>query len=51
MTNEELKQALVIIHPSLVFEEGYEWLNMYVESPEWLSLAQKLRRDEQLFFD
>jgi NADH:ubiquinone oxidoreductase subunit C len=51
MTNEELKQALVIIHPSLVFEEGYEWLNMYVESQEWLSLAQKLRKDEKLFFD
>jgi len=51
MTNEELKSELVALHPSLVFEETGEWLNMYVEPASLLSLAEKIRHSDQLFFD
>ena len=51
MSNEELKSALSVIDPSLTFEEGGEWLNLYVEPTSWLSLAKQLRYTEDLFFD
>ncbi len=51
MSNEELKSALSLIDPSLTFEEGGEWLNLYVTSTSWLSLAKQLRYTENLFFD
>lgn len=51
MSNEELKSALTAIHPSLIFEEGTEWLNMQIESAEWLSFAKELRHGDNLFFD
>jgi|SRR5882724_3828795 len=51
MSNEELKSALVALHPSLTFEEGGEWLNMYIEPAELLSLAEKIRHADNLFFD
>ena len=51
MTNEELKSALIAIDPSLVFEEGSEWLNMNVEPKKWLSLAGQIRHADPLFFD
>lgn len=51
MTNEELKSELVGLHPSLVFEETGEWLNMYVEPTSLISFAEKIRYADQLFFD
>ena len=51
MTREELQHKLAEIEPSLVFEEGGEWLNLYVDPLQWPALAQKLRSDESLWFD
>jgi NADH:ubiquinone oxidoreductase subunit C len=51
MTNEDLKSVLSSIEPSLVFEEGGEWLNMNIEPTGWLSLAKQIRQVDQLFFD
>ena len=50
MSNEELKQELLNIHPSLVFEEGGEWLNLFIESRELPSFAQQLRFKDIFFF-
>ena len=51
MTNEELKSSLPGIHPSLIFEEGTQWLTAQIEPLELLSLAQQLRNSEQLYFN
>ena len=51
MTNEEIKAELLIIHPSLTFEEGGEWVNASVESGEWLLLAQQLRNHSSFALD
>ena len=51
MSNEELKSELVALHPSLVHEEGGEWLNMYIEPAAWLSFAEQIRHADNLFFD
>ena len=51
MTREELQGSLAEMEPSLVFEEGGDWLNLYVEPALWPALAQKLRADEGLLFD
>ena len=51
MTREELQTRLAEMEPSLVFEEGGEWLNLYVEPASWPRLAQQLRADDGLWFD
>jgi len=51
MTNEEIKAELLIIHPSLTFEEGGEWVNAVIEPGEWLPLAKQLRNHSSLAFD
>ena len=51
MTREELQVRLAEMEPSLVFEEGGDWLNLYVEPALWPALAQNLRADEGLLFD
>src|SRR5580765_1811619 len=51
MSNEELKSELTAMNPSLVFEEGGEWLNMQIESAEWLPFAEKIRHADNFFFD
>lgn len=51
MTNEELKATLSDIHPSLVFEEGGEWINVFVEPADFFSLAQKCYDHSALLFD
>ncbi|MBS1598736.1 MAG: NADH-quinone oxidoreductase subunit C [Bacteroidetes bacterium] len=51
MSNEELKSELVALHPSLVFEEGGEWLNMVIEPSELIPFAEKIRSADHLFFD
>ena len=51
MTKEELKSALIAVEPSLVFEEGGDWLNVNVEPGKWLLFAGQIRNADQLFFD
>jgi NADH-quinone oxidoreductase subunit C len=51
MNVEELKTKITELVPAATFEEGGEWLNINVESKDWLSFAQQLRHDETLFFD
>ena len=51
MSNEELKQEFLNLHPSLVFEEGTEWLSMFIEPQEWLSFAKQLRTKENFLFN
>jgi len=51
MSNEDLKTKLTELLPSAGFEEGGEWVNMNIEPNDWLTLAEKIRNDEALFFD
>jgi NADH-quinone oxidoreductase subunit C len=51
MLNEELKARIAELLPAATFEEGGEWLNIYVEPTDWLPLAQQLRNDASLWFD
>ena len=51
MISEELKIKISELLPSATFEEGGEWLNINVESTDWLILAQQLINDSLLFFD
>jgi len=51
MTNEELKIKITELLPAATFEESGEWINVNVEPQNWLSIAQQLRSDDDLFFD
>ena len=51
MTNEELKTKLTELLPAATFEEGGEWININIESKDWLSFAAALRNDASLFFN
>ncbi len=51
MTREELKIKISEIIPTTSLEEAGEWLNINVESKEWLPLATQLRNDLYLHFD
>ena len=50
MEREELQQYLGGLG-SLTFEEGGEWINLFVEPADFRALMERLRRDEQLGFD
>ncbi|MGE0636315.1 MAG: NADH-quinone oxidoreductase subunit C [Bacteroidia bacterium] len=51
MTTEELKIKLTELLPSATFEEGGEWLNLFVAPAEWKPFAQQLRSTKGLDFD
>jgi NADH-quinone oxidoreductase subunit C len=55
MSNEELKTTITELLPSTTLEEGIDqgnqWLNVNVESKDWLPFAQQLRNNESLFLD
>lgn len=51
MTNEELKIKLIELLPSAIFEEGGEWVNLFVTPSEWKAFAQQLRLTIGLDFD
>jgi NADH:ubiquinone oxidoreductase subunit C len=51
MSREELQTYLGGIGSGLSFEEGGEWINMYVDVNEFRAVMEKLRSDEQLWFD
>lgn len=50
MEREELQQYLGGLG-SLTFEEGGEWINLFVEPSDFRALMEQLRKDEQLAFD
>lgn len=51
MTNEELKSTLGELIPSAAFEEGGEWINLYVPLEEWKPVARQLRHHPSLQLD
>ncbi len=51
MLNEDLKLKLAEILPTIVFEEGGEWLNVYVPPVELKPFVKKLRFTNNLDFD
>jgi NADH:ubiquinone oxidoreductase subunit C len=51
MTIEELKISITELVPTATYEEGGEWLNINIESTNWLSFAKQLRTNELLYFD
>ncbi len=50
MTNEELKEKITALVPDATFEEN-EWLNVNINSEQWLGLANELRNNPELNFD
>ncbi len=51
MNREELQAYLGGLGSSLTFEEGGEWINLFVDPGQFRELMEKLRNDEQLAFD
>jgi NADH-quinone oxidoreductase subunit C len=51
MNREELQAYIGDLAASLTFEEGGEWINIFVEPAAFRELMLKLRADEQLAFD
>ncbi|MBL0309524.1 MAG: NADH-quinone oxidoreductase subunit C [Bacteroidetes bacterium] len=51
MTKEELKATITEILPTATFDEAGEWLNVLIDSREWLPLAWQLRSHHPLHFD
>lgn len=51
MTNDELKIKLPELFPSVVFEEGGEWITAFVDASNWKTIAQQLRTNESFKFD
>jgi NADH-quinone oxidoreductase subunit C len=51
MLNEELKQNILTIVPEANFDETGEWLNVTINSKDWLIVARHLREDVILQFD
>lgn len=43
MTNEEIKEFLTSIHPSAVYDETGQWLNIEIESTQFKKIARLLR--------
>ena len=51
MLNEDLKLKLTEILPTIIFEEGGEWLNAFIPPEELVSFVKQLRFSEGLDFD
>jgi len=51
MTPEELKLKLSELLPTVVFEEGGEWLTVVVDISAWKGFATQLRFNTDLAFD
>jgi len=51
MNKEELKIKITELIPSAVFEEGSEWITVFIDAPTWKSVALQLRSVESLSFD
>jgi NADH:ubiquinone oxidoreductase subunit C len=44
MTNDDLKEQLLLIYPAATFDESGEWLNVTVDALSWKSVATALRQ-------
>ena len=51
METEALKTKITDLLPAATFEEAGEWLNIVIDSKDWLHVATHLRGDADLFFD
>ena len=51
MTKEELKAKLTELVPTATFDETGEWLNVLIDTKDWLPLALQLRNYFDLQFD
>jgi NADH-quinone oxidoreductase subunit C len=51
MTTEELKIKITELLPAATFEEGGEWLNIYIDPAHWHTAAAILRNEDALQFD
>ncbi len=51
MNNEELKIKITESFPRAIFEEGGEWVNIFIDASEWKSVATTLRYEPGLVFD
>ena len=51
MTSEELKILITELLSTVAFDETGEWLNITIESKDWLPFAEQLRNNESLQFD
>ena len=51
MTNDELKIKFADLLPTVSFEEGGEWLNLFVSPEEFKSFVSQLRSTPGLDFD
>ncbi|MBN8836881.1 MAG: NADH-quinone oxidoreductase subunit C [Sphingobacteriia bacterium] len=51
MTNEELKIKLTELNPAATFEEGGEWLNLFIDAADLLSFTKTIKENSELYFD
>ena len=51
MTNEELKIKITELIPSVIFEEGGEWITAFVDGSNWKTIAQQLRSNDDFKLD
>lgn len=51
MLNEELKTKITELLATATFDETGEWLNISIQSTDWLSLAGQLRNEDSCYFD
>lgn len=50
MDSEALKLYLLEVEPSVVFEEGTEWITLSIAATNWKAFAQHLRSDRKMDF-
>lgn len=51
MISDELKYKITSVLPASVYDETGEFLNVLIDSSDWLVLAKELRYDKDLDFD
>jgi NADH:ubiquinone oxidoreductase subunit C len=51
MTNDELKIKVTELTPSATFDEGGEWVTVYIDAKDFLPVMQQLRHEAALHFD
>ena len=51
MTNQELRDSIGKIEPTATFEEGKQYLNVFVAPEKWYNLAKQLKESKELGFD
>ena len=51
MTKEELKNKIAELFPTATFDETGEWLNVLIDSAQWLDVAKIIRSNEDMNFD